>query len=207
MTSAGRASLCIRDGPWSHPIVRKPPRALHAVVLAAWLAGLSPSCRSAPAPRAELHCFQTDAASRHNREGLNPLLGAFVGCFRDAPACEARAKAEATECSAIVPRWHCFSVPGARPANDPLDGLTFCYPSRALCDAARTPHLAPSVALSDEAPPRPPCKAAETVYCQATEPLLCSDSEALCNQAADMAAEVLHERQTHPRCVPRHSVR
>jgi len=183
--------------------VRKPLRDLHAVVLAAWFAVLSPSCHKAPAPRAELHCFQTDGANRHDGRGINPLLGAFVGCFDDVPSCEARAKAEATECSAIVPQWHCFSVSSRKPANDPLDGLTFCYPNLALCDAARTPRLA----LSDEEPPPLPCKAAETVYCETSQPLLCSDNEALCNRAGEMTAEVLHDRQPRARCVPRHSVR
>jgi hypothetical protein len=119
--------------------VRKPPRDLHAVVLAAWFALLSPSRHKTPAPRAELHCFQTDGANGHDGAGINPLLGAFVECFDDASACEARAKAEVTECSAIVPRWHCFSVPSRKPANDPLAGLTLCYPNLAQCDAVRTP--------------------------------------------------------------------
>lgn len=166
-------------------------------MLAACFAAFASSCHKAPAPRAELHCFQTDG------QGLNPLMGTFVDCFDDAAACEVRAKAESTECRATLPRWHCFSVPSFEPANDPLDGITFCYPSLALCNAVRTPRSA----LGDDQPPRSPCTPAEAVYCEASEPLLCAGSEALCNRAADMAADVLFGGQPHGRCVARHSVR
>lgn len=173
-------------------------------MLAACFAALAPCCHKASAPRAQLHCFQTDGSKRHDGQGLNPLIGTFVSCFDDAPACEVRAKAEATECSATLPRWHCYSLLSSpRPANDPLDGMTFCYPSLALCNAARTP----SVALVDDPPLRSPCKPADTVYCETSGPLRCAASEVLCNRAGEMSAAVLSGSQPHARCVARHSVR
>jgi len=173
-------------------------------VLAAWFAAFAPCCHKASAPRAELHCFQTDGSHRRDGQGLNPLMGAFVSCFDDAPACDVRAKAEATECSATLPRWHCYSMlPSLESANDPLDGLTFCHPSLALCNAARAPRGAPG----DDQPPRPPCKPAETVYCEASEPLQCADSEVLCNRAGDMSTAGLHGDKPRARCVARHSAR
>ncbi|HZJ66821.1 MAG TPA: hypothetical protein VFD36_25115 [Kofleriaceae bacterium] len=171
-----------------------------AVRLAACLAAFASSCQKS-APSVELHCFQSDTSNRP--EGGNPLIGTFVGCFDDAHACEARAKAEATQCRATLPRWHCYTVPSRRPADDPLDGLTFCYPSLELCGAARAPN---PMFVDDEAPPRRSCKPVETVYCQANGALLCADSEQMCNLAADMVAQTLFHGEPHAACAARHSV-
>lgn len=173
---------------------------LNRAVLTACLAVLASSCHKAPASQATLHCFQTEG---RRDQGLNPLLGAFVSCFEDAAACEARATPEAAACTATLPRWHCYAMASAKPGNDPLDGLTFCYPSLALCNAAR----APGVALSDDPPVWTPCKPADTVYCAASDPLQCADREAPCNQAEDATAAARPGGAPRARCVARHSVR
>jgi hypothetical protein len=152
---------------------------------------------------AELHCFQSDGTHRPAGEGLNPLLGVFVGCFDDAAACEARAKAAATECTALVPRWYCYAMASRKPARDPLEGLTFCYPSLSLCETARTPRAV----LDDDPPLRGPCNPTETVYCEPGEPSRCADSEVMCNLAGEAVAAALRGFPPHTPCVARHGVR
>lgn len=174
---------------------------MRLVVLAAWLAAFSPSCHKASG--AELHCFQSDGTNPQS-EGLNPLLGGFVGCYDDARACEARAKLEATGCTTLLPRWYCYAMASRNPAHDPLDGLTFCYPSLALCEVARTPR---TVLYDDDDRPTPGrCMPVETVYCEPGESLRCADSEALCNLAGEAVAAALRGFPPHTPCVPRHSV-
>lgn len=168
-------------------------------MLTACFAAFASSCQKG-APAIELYCLQADSS---NPGGINPLIGVIVDCFDEAQACAARAKVEATQCRATLPRWHCHTVPSRRPANDPLDGLTFCYPSLELCDAARAPK---PMFDDDEAPPHPPCKPAETVYCRANGALLCADSELMCNLAADMVSQALFHGEAHAPCVARHSV-
>jgi hypothetical protein len=170
------------------------------------------SCRD-EAPRGVVHCYQPDGSQRRAGEGqgLDPLLrGVFASCFDSAPACEAKAKRDHATCRAVTPRWHCFGFPNDKPTTDPLAGIGFCSPSRALCDAARGPDPAPDPDPDPDAdePRSGPCAPADTVYCQAGEGLLCNDSERLCNLAADLDSTMLGDGHHAPaKCVARHSAR
>lgn len=157
-------------------------------------------CRTA----SEVYCFQADHRNPKATEAINPLIGILVSCYDEESPCEQHAKAEATRCSAVIPQWHCFSFPSTN-RKDPLDGMTFCYPSLQLCDAARTPsHLW----MDGDPPKRSECAPAATVYCQASAGLLCAATDAMCNRGAEMVAAAMPSVSPAPsRCVPRRSAR
>lgn len=137
----------------------------------------------------ELHCFEATA-------GGNPLLGAVIECFDSATACSHAALG--SRCRATPEHWHCSAMHGA--ASDPLAGYGFCQPSLALCNAGRAAPLEGSDQAS-------PCTPAETVYCEAGQPLRCGSNEAQCNLAIEMVAKVMPDGKPRGPCVPRHSAR
>jgi hypothetical protein len=152
--------------------------------------------------RASLFQLENRPENLKPGQGLNPLVGATVICTDEASACEARAKESGLTCSAVLPRWRCYGLPSS--PKDPLDGLTFCYPSLAMCEAVRTPHIP---LLSDGNPIGTPCKPVETVYCQGNDPSQCADDEQLCNLASEMVAETLRGAPPARKCEARHSAR
>lgn len=137
----------------------------------------------------ELHCFDATAGGAN---GVNPLLGAVIECFDSDTECTHTAPDG--KCRSTPAHWYCSAMQAA--AGDPLAGYGFCQPTLALCDAARA---SPAGGASS------PCTPAETVYCEAGQPLRCGSNEAQCNRAVELVARIMPGGKPHGPCVPRHS--
>ena len=180
-------------------------RAVMELLFAASIGAVAASCGKHPDAAPELHCFRADSSRYVGSGGLNPLLMGRFFCFDDASACQSRAKDFQAGCALSgSPRWHCFTIESTNastgPSTTPLANTSSCFPSMGMCDASRFP------ATDDSPHPavNGPCKAVDTVYCQA-DSASCFATESACNDAGELASAVIKGSDPHRPCVARRS--
>jgi hypothetical protein len=118
-------------------------------------------------------------------EGLNPLLKNRSVCYDDRATCER----ETGGCSADRPGWTCVTLKSSN--GDPLSGISECWPSMRLCEAAHASRAAASE-----------CTAVDEVSCTTTNHvLMCYASVGDCDRAGDLTSRVLHVEKA--RCASR----
>jgi hypothetical protein len=118
-------------------------------------------------------------------EGLNPLLANRSVCYDDRATCESVTDG----CSADRPAWSCTTLSG--PSADPLAGISECWPSMRLCEAARAGWAGGGN-----------CARVDEVSCSTTNHvLMCYASTSDCTRAIELVSDVLHVDRA--RCVSR----
>ena len=172
------------------------------------------ACERSPKPDAELSCFQARIADTGS-SGSNPLLSGQITtmCFDGLKDCDLFRAAKAPRdpsagCRALrEPSWHCYSTKHRGPTSDPLNNVTTCLPTKALCDASRPdPKLAKFDALGDLV--SGPCVPVETVSCETgrTGAVSCYADNATCKLVKGYTEAVLPTLQRSSECAPRRSV-
>jgi hypothetical protein len=117
-------------------------------------------------------------------EGINPLLQNRSICYDDRATCERKTEG----CSGDHPGWTCTTIQSSR--GDPLAGISECWPSMRLCEAARASYTAASA-----------CSPVDEVSCTTTNhALMCYAGAADCDRVGDLRWRMHSEKE---RCASR----